>query len=326
MSTLPEWYPLSYRKEIQSEFQQMESRIKGWYGQFHSVPDAGLRFQIGAKSASSQRSRGWNETNPSQPEHRERWLKMTDADSNNARDYRVNDEWIDELDATRLGKVDDPTPQRISSQMAECERDLELAIITGLGGVAFTGATDGSTQAAYDSNYTIDEDVGGTDTGLNYTKVNRLTALLGAANVSGMRINAPAKTAIVCTHFEIQDLLADDKFINTDYATRARAESGEVFDYRGITFIPVSPELLPIAGSSGSYERTCYGFSKSAIAIGSGCNKIHEVTKENTKNGAILLHLVSGYTATRIYDVGVYKIQSGRSDAQQAIEVVYESL
>lgn len=326
MSTIPEHYPFAYKSGIESELQQLESRTKGWYGQFHSVPEAGLRFQIGGKSASAQRSRGYSDTTPAQPARRERWLKMTDADTNNARDYRVNDEWIDELDAQRLGSVGDPTPQRIASQVATCERDLDLAIITGLGGVAFSGATDGSTQVAYNASYTIDKDVGGADSGLNYTKINRLTALLGAANVTGQRVEAESKSAIICTHFEIEDLLLDDKFINADYATKDRAESGQIFDFRGTTYIPVSPELLPISGSAGSYLRTCYGFAKSAIAIGTGTKKIHEVTKENTKNGAVLLHLVSGYTCARIHDQGVYKIESHRTDAQQAVEDVYENL
>lgn len=333
MSTIPDHYPFTYERSIRSEMQQLESRVKGWYGQFYSVPEQGLRFQIAGKSTSAQRQRGYVPTSPSQPDRRERWLKMTDADTNKARDYRKNDEWIDELDAKRLGQVGDPTPQRIASQVAACERDLDQAIITGLGGVAFSGATDGSTQVSYVSSYTIAKGVGFSTTpdatnpgGLNYTKVNRLTALLGAANVTGQRVESQSKTAIVCTHFEIEDLLSDEKFINKDYSARDRAEAGMVFDYRGTTYIPVSPELLPITGSAGSYLRTCYGFAKSAIAIGSGTEKIHEVTKENSQNGSILLHLVSGYTCARLYDYGVYKIESHRTDAQQAVEVVYESL
>lgn len=333
MSTIPEHYPFTYKRQIMQEFQQMESRIGGHYGQFHSVPEAGLRFQISGKSTSSQRSRGWNDTNPAQPVRRERWLKMTDADSNNARDYRTNDEWIDELDHKRLGQIGDPTPDRIASQMARCKRDADLAIITGLGGVAFSGATDGSTQVAYDADFTIDKAVGFATApdatnpgGLGYNKLIRLNAVLGAANVTGQRVESNSKKAIVCTHFEIEDLLDDDKLINKDFADRSRAEAGEVFDYQGTTFIPVSPELLPITGSAGSYLRTCYGFAKAAIAIGSGTSKIHEVTKENTKNGSLLLHLVSGITCSRLYDYGVYKVESHRMDAQQAVEVVYETL
>lgn len=333
MSTIPEHYPLTYERSIRSELQQAQSRIKSFYGQFHSVPEQGMRFQIGGKSTVKDRSRGYSETNPEQPDRRERWLKMTDVDGNKERDYKKIDEWIDELDSQRLGQIGDPTPQRISSQKAAMERHIDRAIIAGLGGVAFSGATDGSTQVAFNSAYTISKGLGFATTpdatnpgGLNYTKTNRLTALLGAANVSGQRIEHQSPTAVVCTHFEIEDLLQDEKFINTDYATRSRAESGQVFDYRGITFIPVSPELLPITGSSGSYTRTCYGFAKAAIAIGQGTNVIHEVTKENTKNGSILLHLVCGYTAARLYDYGVYKIESHRTDAQQAVESVYETL
>lgn len=333
MSTIPEQYPFTYERQIRSELQQMESRIEGWYGQFQSVPEAGMRFQIGGKSTSKQRTRGYVDTVPSQPDRRERWLKMTDVDTNKARDYRDNDEWIDELDIKRLGQVGDPTPQRIESQVAACKRDLDQAIITGLGGVAFSGATDGSFQVAYNSSFTIAKALGFSTTpdatnpgGLNYAKVKRLNALLGAANVTGQRVESSSKKAIVCTHFEIEDLLDDEKLINKDFADRSRAEAGEVFDYQGVTFIPVSPELLPITGSAGSYLRTCFGFAKSAIGIGAGCDKIHRVTQEGTKNGALLLHLVSGYTCTRFYDYGCYKIESHRTDAQQAVEVVYETL
>lgn len=327
-ATYPDWYPYTYDRQIRSELQQMESRIKSVYGMFYNVPEAGLRFQIGGASTSQQRQRGWNQTNPAEALHRQRWLHMHDGDSNNARDYRVNDEWIDELDAQRLGEVGDPTPERIRSQVAKAERDCDNAIITGLGENAYEGTTSPGAGTAFDTNYTIAKDFSGSSTGMTFRKVNRLTAVLGAANVTGMRVENQSSKCIVCTHFEIEDLLQQTEFTSMDYSTRKRAEAGEVFDYQDITFVPVSPELLPIdaTGGAGTYFRVCYGFAKSAIAIGRGTNRIHRVTQEGTQNSAILLHLVDGYTCARIHDQGVYKIESYRTDNQYADEVVFETL
>lgn len=322
MSTIPDHYPFEYETRIRSELQQLTGRIKGWLGAAHSVPEEGKRFQIGGSSASANRTRGWNDTNPAQPDRRERWLKMVGG---GARDFKNNDEWIDELDAKRLGKVGDPTPERVSMQMAQAGRDCDAAILEGLSGSAYTGK-DAATTVAYNSDYTIAAAVGGADTGMNYAKINRLRAVLGAANVTGQRVEHQSAYAVICTHFDIEELLSEDKFISLDYATRARAESGQIFDYGNTTFIPLSPHLLPITGSSGSYVRTCYGFAKEAVAFGQGCDISTRVTQEGTKNSAILLHMVYGYTFTRLHDKGVYKMVCARTDAQQAAEAVFESV
>ncbi|GAI85967.1 unnamed protein product, partial [marine sediment metagenome] len=225
MSTIPEHYPFEYETRIRSELQQMTSRLRGWLGNSHSVPEEGKRFQIGNASASSDRTRGWNDTTPSQPDRRERWLKML---GDGPRGFHVNDEWIDELDAKRLGKIGDPTPERISMQMAQAGRDIDESVTDGLGGNAYEGK-DATGVIAYNATYTIGAEVGEADSGLNYGKVNRLRALLGAANVTGQRVEHSSPYAVVCTHFDLEELLLDDQFINQDYATKARAESGQIF-------------------------------------------------------------------------------------------------
>ena len=322
MSSIPDHYPFEYETRIRSELQQLTSRVKGWLGQSHAVPEEGKRFQIGGASASENRTRGWTNTDPNQPARRERWLKMI---AGGARDFNKNDEWIDELDAKRLGKIGDPTPERIAMQMAAAGRDCDEAILDGLSGVAYQGK-DGTTSIAYNSTYSIPVATGGADTAMNYAKFNRLRALLGAANVTGQRVEHQSAYCIILTHFDLEELLLDDKFINGDYATRARAESGQIFDYGNCTFIPVSPYLLPISGSSGSYLRTCYGFAKEAVAFGTGCDISTRVTQEGTKNSAILLHAVYGYTMTRLHDKGVYKILCHRTDAEQAVEAEFENV
>ena len=321
MSLIPDHFPYTYDKDIQSEFQQLESRLRHAMGNVHHVPEAGKKFHIGGASSSKARTRGWNDTNPDQPARRERWLKMLDS---GARGFKTNDEWIDELDAKRLGEVGDPTPERIAMQMAEAGRDCDAAIIDGLKGDAHTGST-GSTAVSFPTGNVIDVDFGAANSGCTYTKLVRGKTLLGAANVTGQRVETNSKIAYVCTHFEIEDLLHEDKFISSDYAgTRERAEAGEIFDHAGITFIPVSPGLLPLETYSGGKKRDTYMFAKSAVAFGIGCDRTTRVTQEGTKNSAILLHLVYGFTCGRIHDKGVRKIQSARTTAQAAMEETME--
>ena len=323
MSIIPDHYPYQYDRMIRSEFQQLESRLRSAMGNVHHVNSSGKKFHIGGASTSQSRVRGWNDTNPDQPGRRERWLKMLDS---GAREFKTNDEWIDELDGKQLGEVGDPTPERIAMQMAEAGRDCDAAIIEGLSGNAYTGK-DGATAVAFPAGaqYTIAKDYDGSNAGCSYKKMTRAKTILGAANVTGQRVETNSKLAYVCTHFEIEDLLNEDKLINKDFADRKRAEDGEIFDYQGVTYIPVSPGLLPITGTSGDYTRTTYFFAKSAVAFGIGCDRITNVTQEGTKNSAILLHLVYGFTATRIHDKGVRKINIHRTNDQQAVESTLES-
>ena len=323
MSIIPDHYPYTYNNLIESEFQQLESRLRHAMGRVHTVPEAGKKFHIGGASTSADRVRGWNDINPDQPDRRERWLKMEDS---GARAFKTNDEWIDELDAKRLGQVGDPTPERIAMQMAEAGRDCDAAIIAGLSGNAYTGST-GATTSAFPTgaSYKIDKDYDGSDAGATYKKMVRAKTILGAANVTGQKVESNSPLCYVCTHFEIEDLLNEDKFINADYANRKRAEEGLVFDHAGITFYPVTPGLLPISGTAGSYVRNTYMFAKAAVAFGIGCERSTRVSQEGTKNSAILLHLVYGFTATRIHDKGVRKLEIFRTDAQQAVESTMET-
>lgn len=285
----------------------MSSRLERCLGEVHKVSERGKRFQVGDPAQGKAAVRGYVDSSPREADYRDRWLRT----------FRRNpQEWIDRDDANRLGEIDDPTPNRIRNLMAVAYREKDFFLIQGLGGDAFEGDT-GQTPIPFRNEFTIENDFGGAASGVNYEKYLTATTQLGAYNVTGQGVEEMSQVALVCTHYEIADMLREDEFTNSDYSDLKRAAMGQVVDYQGVTIIPVSPELLPVDPATGI--RDTFMFSKSAIAFGIHCDVKTNVDIVPVKNYAILLDLFYGYGCTRIKDEGVIKIESFRANAAREI-------
>lgn len=129
---------------------------------------------------------------------------------------------------------------------------------------------------------TVGNDVGGTDTDMNYEKFLAAMGALDDADVP-----EDGRTFLM-NHRAYRSLLNDDEFINSDYGQMRfdRSSAGAVKPFLGFNIVTISDRIendgtrfgLP---KDGSNDLTCFAFHRDAVGLGVNKEITSNVTYEN---------------------------------------------
>ncbi len=181
-------------------------------------------------------------------------------------DYDWGD-MVDSFDMLRV-IIADPASAYVTTGGMALGRAIDEEILTAAYGTAYLGK-DGSTSAEWD---TTDSNVGSdvsvvavnstkhtganaADTGLSVAKLIEARGMLMKNEVLNYNEGGISDVYCVCTHRQIENLLASTEVNSIDYnAVRALVE-GQVHHYMGFNFIQT--ELVPTASVTGQGTVTC---------------------------------------------------------------------
>ena len=113
----------------------------------------------------------------------------------------------------------------------------------------------------------VDEDVGGADTGLNPDKVRRASRILNAAGVPA------GERYFIITAIGLESLLGETEVTSSDYNTIKALVNGEVNTWCGFSFIVIETRTeggLPIDVGATPDETHSFAYHKSAIGHACG--------------------------------------------------------
>ena len=150
---------------------------------------------------------------------------------------------------------------------------------------------------------TVDNDVGGTDTGLNTAKCRRTSKLLNQKGVPRGR----GERVLVHSAEGLEQLLGDSDANTVDKNAVKLLYDGEINYWVGLTFIMMEDRDeggLPVASS----DRTNYAYNKAAVGLATGINMRTEVNYVPVKTS----HLANG-----LFSAGSVGI-----DAEGIVEIV----
>ena len=148
---------------------------------------------------------------------------------------------------------------------------------------------------------TVGNDIGGTDSNLNVTKLREAKNLLDTNNV-------PMEGRTILLHANsLQSLLGETEVTSSDFNSVKALVMGEVNTYMGFRFITFGDRDeggLPIDGSS---DRTLYAFHRDALGLGIGMNQTSRVDYIPEKTSFLVASMFSA-GAVAIDDEGIVKI------------------
>lgn len=113
----------------------------------------------------------------------------------------------------------------------------------------------------------IDEDVGGTDTGMNPDKVRRASRILNAAGV------ANSERTLALTAIGLESLLGETEVTSSDYNTVKALVNGEVDSWCGFKFVVIETRTeggLPIDTAPNPDETHSFAYHKASIGHACG--------------------------------------------------------
>ena len=148
---------------------------------------------------------------------------------------------------------------------------------------------------------TVSNDIGGTDSNLNVTKLREAKNLLDTNNV-------PMEGRTILLHANsLQSLLGETEVTSSDFNTVKALVTGEVNTFMGFRFITFGDRDeggLPIDGSS---DRTLYAFHRDALGLGVGMGQQSRVDYIPEKTSFLVASMFSA-GAVAIDDEGIVKI------------------
>ena len=155
--------------------------------------------------------------------------------------------------------------------------------------------------AASSTSLTVSNDIGGTDTNLNVSKLRRAKKLLDQYNVPN------EGRVMVISAAGLEGLLGETQTTSTDYNSVQALVSGSIDTFLGFKFITLGDRAeggLPI---DGSLDRTCYAFHKDAVGLGIGMAQKTEINYVPEKTSFLVNSMFSAGSVA-IDDEGIVKI------------------
>lgn len=244
--------------------------------------------QIGATSARKRTSRHSDTPRMDTP-HSRRRVSLVDYD------------WADLIDnEDRVRMLIDPTSPYAMAAANAMGRAMDDAIIDAADGTAYTGVA-GGTSTSYDSNNTVDVQVGispAADTGLNVGKLRRAKQLLDADEVEDedryCAINAK----------QLENLLGETEVTSSDYNIVKALVHGEVNTFLGFDFIRTER----LETDSNSDHKVLY-WQKQGLLLGVGADPTARISERDDKNYATQVFNSMAIGATRMEEARVGYIE-----------------
>lgn len=223
-----------------------------------------------------------------------RWVAPTDY---------VGDTLIDTFDL--LKTEIDPKGETVSSWASACNRAFDDAIVTGAFGTNQIGtdANSLSNETFDDTKYTVDEDFGGTGSGLLVAKIIEGRRIMRKNHVDIEREGV----TLVIGSFQEADLLKQSQVVSSEFNRNGGVvENGTVTRLYGCNIIVM--ERLPLVESAA--VRNCLMFVKSGLVLGVWQDIKTQLAQIFTKEGNPWnVSTVLSHGATRTRPGKVIKIQ-----------------
>tara|TARA_R110002020_G_scaffold91874_1_gene222888 strand:- start:126 stop:725 length:600 start_codon:yes stop_codon:yes gene_type:complete len=195
----------------------------------------------------------------------------------------------------------DPTGPYAEAASRAMGRAMDIAIVDAADGTAFTGVS-GGTSTTYDSNNTVDVQVGispAADTGLNVGKLRAAKQILDSneAEDDGRYMIINAK--------QLQNLLAETELTSSDYAAIKALVHGEINTFLGFDF--KRTELIEVDSNS---DHKVLFWQEMGMKLAIGSEPTVKISERSDKNHATQVFVSMAIGATRMQEKLVGYIES----------------
>lgn len=147
----------------------------------------------------------------------------------------------------------------------------------------------------------ITNDIGGTDTNLNVTKLREAKKTLDAKNV-------PAEGRCILVHANnLSSLLGETEVTSSDFNTVRALVTGEVDTFLGFKFVTLGDRDERGLAVDGSADRTIFAFHRDAVGLGVGMGQQSRVDYIPEKTSFLVASMFSA-GAVAIDDEGIIPI------------------
>lgn len=307
-----------YTPAIYAGIQQMRSRTER-YLRVYPMAGRQRRFNIIDPVNSQEITDLYGDTNPQQANFKVRWLKTTP--------FKTTHE-IARIDMEQAGTIESPIPRIVQSERMEMARRRDQITVNGLIGTAWTGENGDIAVPFDETKNTIP--VGYTPTGtyaasgLTFEKLLRVKTIFGSRNVIGQDVDRQdlggPEIIMLVSHEELASMLREERFTSILYNVTRPLEDGNIWDFMGIRFIALSPEMLPFgsrplgtaadptAGAQVNNVRTCIAFNMNSVAFGVLEELFVRIDERRDKQYVWQTYTEIAMGCTRIEDKGVLKV------------------
>ena len=270
-----------YKGNVEHLVQQKGSRLRDAVSVETVVGKNAFFEQIGSTAARIRTTRHADTPRVDTP-HSRRRVSLVDYD------------WADLIDdEDRVRMLIDPTSPYAEAAAMAMGRAIDSAIIDAADGTAYTGVA-GGTSTAYDTNNTVDVQVGvspAADTGLNIGKLRAAKQILDANEADDNDrfciINAK----------QLQNLLAETEITSSDYNVVKALVQGEVNTFMGFNFIHT--ELLETDSNS---DHKVLFWQKKGMKLAIGAEPTIKISERANKNHATQVFASMSIGATRMQE------------------------
>ena len=318
MNSIETAYVAAFREGFEQAFQQSESKLQPYFEQETQNSEFQYFDRIGEAEAMAPVTTRLGNNPTSEILHNRRRVGLVD--------YELG-KYIDEKDLKRV--VTDPMNAYTQALLASGKRKIDDIIIDKFFGTANTGKNGGVavtfTDNAEDAttikvgalsaggitstgNYVLDTgNTEGFSIGANYT--NGTAGAYGltvdkllAARATMLRLHAIDQDEVVNCFIgarQFEDLLNEDKIINSDYAVRKSLAEGNVTTFMGFRFIHT--ERLPLYDGTNDDERRVIVATPKALKMSIGDGLKGDMWRDPSKKNAPYLYYKLCADAVRMW-------------------------
>ena len=155
--------------------------------------------------------------------------------------------------------------------------------------------------AASSTSLTVSNDIGGSDTNMNITKLREAKRLMDKNNVP------PDGRNIIIHANGLANLLSETSVTSSDFNSVKALVQGELNTYLGFTFHVLGDRSEGGLAIDGSLDRSCFAFHKDAVGYGEGIAMRTEINYIAEKTSWLVNEVFSA-GAVAIDDEGIVKI------------------
>ncbi len=309
---------ITYENAIADDAQQKTSRITP-YVTFQPIEGESKRYQKTLAAETEQITTPHGATDPDIPDYEYRWVHTVPYNAKSK---------IAHEDLDKCGGIDDPVPAIARSHVYARNRRYDKVFVDALGADAIEGSK-GNIIVPFDEQNTVPVGYAYsgsyTASGLTMDKVLEVKRIFEENEVIGQGIDdqdwAGTEGIIICSPFQLQQLLHDEKIINGDYSfTRPLQGNGSVIEVLGMRVVAMNSKYFkfgarklgnpddPTAGTTVQKVRTCYAYTPRSVVAASIRNPFTRVSELPEHNYNIQLYTKFGIGAARLLDKGVLKL------------------
>ena len=155
--------------------------------------------------------------------------------------------------------------------------------------------------AASSTSLTVSNDIGGSDSNMNITKLREAKRLMDKNNVP------PDGRNIIIHANGLANLLSETSVTSSDFNSVKALVQGELNTYLGFTFHVLGDRSEGGLAIDGSLDRSCFAFHKDAVGYGEGIAMRTEINYVAEKTSWLVNEIFSA-GAIAIDDEGIVKI------------------